>query len=63
MTPDAKEPILGALPDEQDSQEVPRVLTYEPPALVALGNVHALLAGTSASLTFDSNKITMRSGG
>lgn len=60
MTPDAKEAVLAAVPPEQDSQEQPRVLTYEPPTLVALGNVHALLAAGGNSVSGDGTKGQMR---
>jgi len=60
MTPDAKEAVLAALPPEQDSKEQSRVSTYEPPALVALGNVHALLAAGGNSVSGDGTKGQMR---
>lgn len=62
MTPEGKENAVAAAPEgrEQDQQTGPSV--YEPPALIALGNVHALLAGTGASPVLDSNKVGMRNG-
>jgi len=60
MTPDAKDALLAAPPPERDAQEQPRVPTYEPPALVALGNVHALLAAGGNSISGDGTKGQMR---
>jgi len=60
MTPDAKDALLAALPPEHDTQEQPPVLAYEPPALVALGNVHALLAAGGNSVSGDGTKGQMR---
>jgi|GEM_PF-6344494 len=61
MTPDPKN--IPAAPSEgQDQDQRPDPPVYEAPALVVLGNVHSLLAGTSMSPALDSNKVSHRSG-
>jgi hypothetical protein len=62
MTPGAEDTTAAGTEDQvQDQQPCPPA--YEPPALVALGNVHSLLAGTTMSPAVDSNKVSHRSGG
>jgi len=63
MTPYAKDPQVAATEgqDQHQDQQADRP-RYEAPALVPLGNVHALLAGVGMSPVLDSNKIGMRNG-
>lgn len=60
MTPDDKDAVSAAVPPAHDAKDQPGVPAYEPPALVALGNVHALLAGGGTSVSGDTVKGQMR---
>jgi len=59
MTPDATASGTVSVPEDKETADVPRP-SYEPPVLVPLGNVHALLASGGTSPTGDGSKVSMR---